>query len=300
MKKFDVVILTESRYLNPEKVNDYIQNILTEDDLLKKALEKHGLKVTRKDWADLDFDWSSTKCAIFRTTWDYFDRFEEFKYWLEKVRDQTQFINPISIIRWNMDKWYLKDLKDKGVRVIETEYVKRGDRRTLNSIITELGWKEAILKPTIAGAARHTYKLNTENIASYETVFSQLIEKEDMMLQPFQLSIATKGEVSFMVMGGKFTHAILKKAKPGEFRVQDDFGGSVHNYEASQEEIKFAEEVVKGCDPLPDYARVDVMWNNNDELAVSEVELIEPELWFRECDFAAGMLAKNIFKKYFS
>lgn len=103
-----------------------------------------------------------------------------------------------------------------------------------------------------------------------------------------------------MVMGGKFTHAILKKAKPGEFRVQDDFGGSVHNYEASQEEIKFAEEVVKGCDPLPDYARVDVMWNNNDELAVSEVELIEPELWFRECDFAAGMLAKNIFKKYFS
>ena len=79
MNQFDVVILTESRYLNPEKVNNYIQNILTEEDLLKKALEKHGLKVVRKDWADPDFDWGSTKCAIFRTTWDYFDRFEEFK-----------------------------------------------------------------------------------------------------------------------------------------------------------------------------------------------------------------------------
>lgn len=36
MSEFDVVILTESRYLNPEKVNDYIQNILTEEELLKK------------------------------------------------------------------------------------------------------------------------------------------------------------------------------------------------------------------------------------------------------------------------
>lgn len=68
MSQFDVVILTESRYLNPEKVNDYIQNILTEEELLKKALEKHDLKVVRKDWADPDFDWTSTKSAIFRTT----------------------------------------------------------------------------------------------------------------------------------------------------------------------------------------------------------------------------------------
>ena len=28
-------------------------------------------------------------------------------------------------------------------------------------------------------------------------------------------------------MNGIYTHAVLKKAKSGDFRVQDDFGGSV-------------------------------------------------------------------------
>lgn len=65
----------------------------------------------RKDWADPDFDWTSTKCAIFRTTWDYFDRFEEFQQWLDRVETQTKLINPISTIRWNMDKHYLLDLE---------------------------------------------------------------------------------------------------------------------------------------------------------------------------------------------
>lgn len=296
MSQFDVVILTESRYLNPEKVNDYIQNILTEEELLKKALEKHDLKVVRKDWADPDFDWTSTKSAIFRTTWDYFDRFEEFQQWLDRVETQTILINPISTIRWNIDKNYLRDLEKRGIRIVETLYIKRGESRSLSDIYTETGWEDVILKPTVAGAARHTYKLNSGNIEDHEAVFGKLIAKEDMMLQPFQYNIATKGEISFMVMGGKFTHAILKKAKSGDFRVQDDFGGTVHNYEASSEEISFAEEVVHACNPLPAYARVDVMWDNDDQLAVSEVELVEPELWFRECPEAADVLAREVDK----
>lgn len=297
MKKYDVVILTESRYLNPAKVNDYIQNILTEEELLKKALEKHDLKVIRKDWADPDFDWSSTKCAIFRTTWDYFDRFDEFQTWLSKIETQTQLINPVSTIRWNMDKHYLQDLENNGIRIVETLYIKRGENRSLANIYIDSGWDDAILKPTVAGAARHTYKLNPNNIADHEAIFAELIAKEDMMLQPFQYNIATKGEVSFMVMGGKFTHAILKKAKSGDFRVQDDFGGTVHNYEASSEEISFVESVVRACNPLPAYARVDVMWNNDDQLAVSEVELVEPELWFRECHKAADVLAEEVLER---
>ena len=45
------------------------------------------------------------------------------------------------------------------------------------------------------------------------------------MLQEYQNKITTKGEVAFMIFGGKYSHAVLKKAKPGDFRVQDDFGG---------------------------------------------------------------------------
>mgnify|MGYP001951419591 CR=1 FL=1 len=46
------------------------------------------------------------------------------------------------------------------------------------------------------------------------------------MLQPFQHRIVSEGEVSMMVFNGQFTHAILKKAKAGDFRVQDvELGG---------------------------------------------------------------------------
>lgn len=294
MKEFDVVILTEARYLNPVTVDDYIQNVLTEDGLLKSELESLGLKVSRKDWADPDFDWSSTRSAIFRTTWDYFDRFDEFKEWLNKVESMTQFFNPVSQIKWNMDKWYLDDLKENRVHVVETLYVRKGEKRSLKELLNDSGWPDVILKPTIAGAARHTYKINSQNVDEFQDVFEGLIRNEDFMIQPFQYNITVKGEVSFMVIDGKFTHAILKKAKSGDFRVQDDFGGTVHSYTASTDEIKFAEEVVQACNPLPAYARVDVMWDNENRLAVSEVELVEPELWFREYKEAARMLAKTI------
>lgn len=294
MSEFDVVILTESRYENPTQINDYIKNVLTEDSILQKALEDLGLVVIRKDWADPEFNWANTKCAVFRSTWDYFDRFSEFKSWLERVESLTTFVNPISQIKWNMDKWYLQDLSNRNINTVETRYISRGETKSLDSLINETGWKEVILKPTIAGAARHTYRVNIQTISEYEDIFRELISNEDMMLQPFQHNIMKKGEISFMVIGGKFTHAVLKKGKAGDFRVQDDFGGTLHEYHPSNEEIRFSEEVVQAYEPLPAYARVDAMWDNNGNLAVSEVEMIEPELWFRRNENAAQKLAEVI------
>ena len=293
-KTFDVVILTESRYLNPINKTPYVTNVLLEDELVQKAFEEEGLIVVRKDWADSDFDWSSTNAVLFRTTWDYFDRIDEFREWLKKIENSTKAINPISQIRWNMDKWYLKDLEEKGIPVVETLYIRRGENQTLEELLKSSGWKDAILKPTVAGGGRHTYRINPQTVGELESTFSDLVANEDLMLQPFQTNIQLKGEVSLMVIGGEFTHAILKKAKSGDFRVQDDFGGSVHQYYASAAEIAFAERVVSACEPEPSYARVDVMWNNENELVVSEVELIEPELWFREYLEAANILARKI------
>ena len=53
---FDVVILTDNRYVNPEKTDWYIDQVLLEDQLLQTALEDKGLKVCKKDWADSNFD----------------------------------------------------------------------------------------------------------------------------------------------------------------------------------------------------------------------------------------------------
>ena len=77
-----------------------------------------------------------------------------------------------------------------------------------------------------------------------------------------------------MVMNGKYTHGILKKAKEGDFRVQDDYGGTVHDYIATPEEIAYAENAVKSCPEMPIYARVDVFLDNQNKLALAQLQLV--------------------------
>ncbi len=291
---YDFVVLTDDRYVAPTKLDDNVNNILREDGLVVDALRAQGFKITRKSWSDPDFDWASTKAVIFRTTWDYFDRFEEWKDWLASTSEFTQMINPYELINWNMDKHYLRDLNERGINVPATRYVEIGEETSLKSLYAKTGWTDCILKPCVSGASRHTYKLNPENLQAHEEIFQKLIAKEAMMLQPFQQDIVARGEVSLMVMGGEYTHAVLKVAKPGDFRVQDDFGGTVHLYDPSPEEIRFAEKAVAACDPQPTYARVDIIKDNHGQLALIELELIEPELWFRLKPEAAQVLAKSL------
>ena len=292
----DIVVLTDSRYLEDSKTDTYKHNVFYEDALVVNALKNEGLHVLRLAWDDVKFNWSFTKFVLFRTTWDYFDRFDEFSNWLNTISKQTKLLNSEAIIRWNIDKHYLLDLKHNGVHIADTHFIEKGEKTTLQELHDTLNWKETVLKPCVSGAARHTYKLNPDNINEHERVFKELIAEEAMMLQPFQNNIVETGEISMMVINGTFTHAVLKMAKTGDFRVQDDYGGSVHIYEPTKTEIEFAENAVRACSELPIYARVDIFTDNKGDIALAELELIEPELWFRNYPEASNVLASAIKK----
>ncbi|GAB5415937.1 MAG: hypothetical protein Crog4KO_07180 [Crocinitomicaceae bacterium] len=291
---YDLTILTDHRYVKPKERDVYTQNVLDEDRLLADACEALGMKVHRTNWDDPNMDWSETKFAIFRTTWDYFERFPEFSEWLDDVQDKTTLINSSDLIHWNLDKHYLLELKLKGVRIPATHYLEKGNDHSLMEIVEKSGWNKCILKPAVSGAARHTYLFDAPDAANFNEIYQELIAQESMMLQEYQEQITSKGEVSYILFGGKYSHAVLKKAKAGDFRVQDDFGGTLHQYQPSADEITFAEFALAQCPEMPVYARVDVFWDNQDELVLGELELIEPELWFRECETAAAACADAI------
>jgi len=44
------------------------------------------------------------------------------------------------------------------------------------------------------------------------------------------------------------------------------------------------------------YARVDIVYDNKGEISLGEIELIEPELWFRNKPKSAQLLALEIAK----
>ncbi len=294
---FDLILLTQEKYIAPAESDWYTKQVLHEDQLVLDALTAKGLIVDKKDWADTEFDWTSTKTILFRSTWDYFNRFNEFKAWLADVKLKTQLINSAEQILWNVDKHYLLELQHKNIPIVESIFIPAGTQKSLKELHEEQGWNDTVLKPTVSGAGRHTYRLHKGNYAEHEAIFADLILHEDFILQPFQKNIVIHGEVSYILIDGKFSHAVHKFAKVGDYRVQDDFGGSHFLYAPSKEEIAFAENCAKTCEPLPLYARVDVIWDNENKLTLSELELIEPELWFRHKNEAADQLAEAIVRR---
>tara|TARA_B100000795_G_scaffold213796_1_gene167466 strand:- start:4751 stop:5662 length:912 start_codon:yes stop_codon:yes gene_type:complete len=291
---YDIVILTASRYENPTETDWYINQVILEDDLVKKALEQKGFKVIKKAWDATDIDWANCNYAIFRTTWDYFERFEEFFKWFSKTNKIVQFINSPEVIYWNLDKHYLQELQQKQVNIPPTLFIEKGSKDTLANLFSKTSWDKAVLKPAIAGAARETFLISASEYNRYELDLQRLISEEVMLFQEFQYRIQEQGEISLIMIGGEFSHAVLKKAKKGDFRVQDDFGGTVEEYKASHKEIDFATKALLACPHKTLYARVDLFYDNNNLLSLGELELIEPELWFRNHPEAVTKLADII------
>ena len=114
------------------------------------------------------------------------------------------------------------------------------------------------------------------------------------MFQPFVDDITSGGELTLVVIDGTVTHAVRKLPKAGDFRVQDDHGGTWTAYSPRPVEIAFAEQAMAACSPRPLYGRVDLVRGPNGELQLMELELIEPELWLRTHPAAAQRMARAI------
>ena len=289
----DFVILTEDRYESPKTTDWYIKNILEEDGILINEISNLGFSVKRVSWSSKEFNWSSVRYVVFRSTWDYFERLNEFKRWVKITSKKTKFINPYSQILWNLDKSYLNYFKKQGINIVPSFFANQNS--CLKKIANDYMWEDVVVKPTISAAAWNTHLVLKKNLSSFEPTFQNLQKNHNIIVQEFQKNILTFGEVSLIVIGGRYTHAVIKRAKGGDYRVQDDYGGSVERYNASNEMINFAELIISKCSPRPFYGRIDVIIDNNNKLALSELELIEPELWFRFNPDSAKLLA-NEFK----
>lgn len=298
MLRADVALLTDRRYTATTAAEGdwYLSNILQDDGLLQAALLQLGISSVRVDWSRPDIDWSQFRCAVFRSTWDYFDKQSEFQKWLSFVKTQTRLCNDARLIFWNMDKHYLADLEARGVTTVPSRFIERGSSANLLMLLKETGWNEAIIKPCISGAARHTYRFDPDKASSLEAIMEPLLLEESFLLQPFQESILRDGEDTLMFFGNRFTHAVRKVAKPGDFRVQDDHGGKVYHHVATDEQIEFAQRALAACEPAPAYGRVDLVRDNQGNFAVMELELIEPELWLRNHPPSAMAFAESIAK----
>ena len=98
-----------------------------------------------------------------------------------------------------------------------------------------------------------------------------------------------EGEYSFLYFGGQFSHALLKTAKSGDYRIQSAYGGSEETYHPSDAEIDAGQAILDTLGDTPLYARVDLLRGLDSKLALIELEIIEPYLYLPHAEVIDGV-----------
>jgi glutathione synthase/RimK-type ligase-like ATP-grasp enzyme len=211
--------------------------------------------------------WQDFEAVVIRSTWDYHRRYDDFLRWLDRMEGINLF-NPVQVVRWNANKTYLRDLAAGGIAVVPTLWPTR--HTEIPILMRENGWRQAVLKPTISATAYQTHLITSEDqLAPFSG---------EMMLQPFMPEIAENGEWSLIFFHGRFSHAVLKRPKAGDFRVQHDFGGTIEALLPPPSLIEQAVTAVAKVNSPLLYARVDGI-DVDGKLYLMELELIEPDLF---------------------
>ena len=231
-------------------------------------------------------DWSRWDAVVVRSPWDYHDAPAEFFDVLEDIDRQTRLENPLPVMRWNLIKTYLRDLDAAGVPTVPTLWA---DGLTADLIADAARqWGETVAKPQVSANADGTFRLagavpggGADDPETWDEPLAALADRP-CMVQPFLRSVVEEGEFSVFAFGGEVSHAILKTPARGDFRVQEEHGGRIRSVSPGDDLLAVTEAALAAVPwtrPLL-YARVDAVRLDDGSLAVIELELIEPSLYF--------------------
>lgn len=247
-----------------------------EHDLMMASLRQaKGADITDIAW-DTDVDFSQFDAVIIGTCWDYQDRFEEFLGKLRRINTQTIVLNPLSLLQWNADKSYLKELETGGVEIIPTLFINKPGFDDIEQAFQKFQCEKLVAKRQV-GASAEGQSLLTQGQPYPE--FDQ-----PMMLQPFLPTIASEGEISFIFIGNAFSHAVLKRPAAGDYRIQSAYGGQESVFHPTAQDIEAAQKILNHIETPTLYARVDMLRGASNQLLLMELELIEPYLYPEQCD----------------
>ena len=272
---------------------DHQPLIARDDQPLADALNTLGVEVVPIPWTEIDpYAVVDAPPIVLRSTWDYHRVPTMFVAWLDALADAGRLtMNAPQIARENVDKIYLQALEAAGIAIPKTRWLDRIDNETIDRAMLEEGWRRAVLKPRIAATAYGTYLVASESSLSDEELAPA--RASGALLQEVVPEIVQHGETSIVYAGGAFSHAVVKRARDGDFRVQQDFGGHVETAQPSGSLLSFAASVMALVPDTSLYARVDAVESSRGPLLL-ELELIEPELYFLHVPDAARRMAQLI------
>jgi glutathione synthase/RimK-type ligase-like ATP-grasp enzyme len=276
---------------------DALPQLCADDRLLIPALAAHGVHATAAVWSDPSVDWTTFDAVVIRSCWDYHLRHDAFLTWVAQLeRAGVSLWNPPAVIQWNAEKGYLRELGERGVRIVPTRWVERGSAATLHDVLRNAGWGAVVVKPAISASAHETWRTSRDAAERDDARFRALVNRGRVLVQPFMEEVVAAGEWSLVFIGGEFSHAMLKRARSGDFRVQSEHGGSANRGDPGAGIVEQARRALHAGANDSVYARVDGCVVDG-EFVLMELELIEPLLWLAEHPDAPARFAAALVER---
>ncbi|MEX1013618.1 MAG: hypothetical protein WDZ80_00470 [Candidatus Paceibacterota bacterium] len=271
------------------------EDIFIRDTYINKGIDSEITtleKITKKAKA--------SDVVILKSIWGYHRNYKKFLKQLTILeKNNVKLINDYVFIRWNIEKdKYLDDMKDFNIIPTLSLSTKRFNTYSdlvdkLSNIGTLLNSNKLVIKPTISESGYLTYIYDTTK--KNRLVINALKENQsyNFIVQPYRSSIS-KGELSIIVINGKILYGVRRF--PGIFQKKKNTEYLELN--AIPTSIKRDISVLrrffnKKFGTLPKICRIDFL-NNNMKYEILEVELIDPDLFFRL--IPETILHKSIYK----
>ena len=256
-----------------------------------EAFADAGVHLVHAAWEDPDVDWDRFDLVIVRSTWNYVDRLEEFRGWMQARSDLRTLHNPPAVIGWNLDKRYLAELAGHGVAVIPTAYASDGAQ--LMRVLGAASARQVVVKPSISAGSRLTGRFLAGSAVAQELGERILAAGFTVMVQPFAESVDAAGEIGAVLLDGAISHSFRKGPLLGE---EGTLRGGEYSEEITAAELSRAERALvlaandaveaiarehHGLGPEEHllYARYDLVTLDDGSPALLEAELFEPSLF---------------------
>jgi glutathione synthase/RimK-type ligase-like ATP-grasp enzyme len=243
-------------------------------DVEAGSLAEAGAAVEPVSWTQVG-DYSEFDLVLPLVAWGYH---LDYPRWLSLLlraeRERWPLINPPALLRWNSDKAYLAELADAGVSTVPTLAVEACCDEDLEEARRRFDCQWLVIKPPVSASAMGAHRVGPNDDLPTDS------RGKPMIIQPLIEEIARTGEFSLMLFAGEHSHAVVKRPRSGDFRVQEYHGGVTLPCEAPPlGAIELAQAALAAAPAPATYARVDIVPDDEGVLRIMELELIEPALF---------------------
>jgi O-ureido-D-serine cyclo-ligase len=272
---------------------------------LQAALQAAGAIAEVVDWDDPAVDWRRFDLALLRSTWDYVGRLAEFLGWAASAARQTRLANPVSLVRWNVDKHYLGELAGAGVPVVPGAFIEPGAEAAgaLAAFLDAGAGQDAaefVVKPAVGAGSRDARRHPRDaRAAAAAQAGGLLAQGRSVLLQPYLARVDAEGETALVYFEGAFSHAVRKGPllQPGAGATEALFAPeaiTARDASAAERAVAAAALAAIPGTATPLYARVDLIRDDAGQPRVLELELVEPSLFFDQAPGAAARFARHV------